>query len=135
MKKVLIIMMLTTWGMPLSAQEVGECKDSVKQDIIFCDVFEDQASFRGGSVALQRYLEENVRWPDEESDVQGRVVVSFMVEKDGSLSEFKVVRGLHPAFDKEALRVVKNMPKWYPAKLNGKGIRQKYILPIPFKLK
>lgn len=135
MKKVLIIMMLTTWGMTLSAQEVGERKDSVKQENIFCDGFEVQASFHGGSVALQRYLEENVRWPDEESDVQGRVVVSFMVEKDGSLSEIKVVRGLHPAFDKEALRVVENMPKWYPAKLNGKGIRQKIILPIPFKLK
>lgn len=127
-------MMLSTWGMTLSAQEVVERKDSVRQERIFSDP-EMQASFPGGPAALRRYLEENLQWPDVESCVQGRVTVSFMVERDGTISDVKVVRSLDPAFDEEALRLVKNMPRWNPASLNGERIRQKYILPVPFIMK
>ena len=134
MKKVLIIVLLSTWGMTLSAQEVASRKDTVRQEHIFSDP-EMQAFFPGGPAALRRYLEENLQWPDVESCVQGRVTVSFMVERDGTISDVKVVRSLDPAFDEEALRLVKNMPRWNPASLNGERIRQRFYLPIPFIIK
>ena len=92
-------------------------------------------SFPGGTQALMDYLNENTRWPGSpESCIQGRVVVSFVVEKDGSIGEPKVVKSLDPAFDAEALRVVSMMPKWIPGKFNGKATRVRYCIPIRFKL-
>ena len=84
---------------------------------------------------MMDYLKENTRWPGSpESCVQGRVVVSFVVEKDGSIGEPKVVKSLDPAFDAEALRVVSMMPKWIPGKFYGEATRMKYHVPIIFKL-
>jgi protein TonB len=82
---------------------------------------------------LLQYLKENVQWPDTESCVQGRVIVSFVVETDGSLSDIKVVKSLDPLFDKEALHVVKSMPKWIPGTQNGQPVRIKYAIPVIFK--
>ena len=92
-------------------------------------------SFPGGTQALMDYLKENTRWPGgPERCVQGRVVVSFVVEKDGSIAEAKVVKSLDPAFDAEALRVVSMMPKWIPGKFYGEATRVRYCIPIRFKL-
>ena len=97
-------------------------------------VVEESAHFRGGQPALEAYLKENVRMPDEEC-VIGRVIVSFNIGKDGSISDAKVVKSLSPACDKEALRVVKAMPKWHPGKQLGQAVDTKFTMPIDFKAK
>lgn len=91
--------------------------------------------FPGGNEALMKYLREHLRWPETDGCVQGRVVVSFFVEADGSISGVKTVRSLAPAFDQEVERVVREMPHWLPAELGGEPIRTRYQLPIYFRLK
>ena len=126
---------MAAWAMlPVLAQETGERKDSVKQDSIYCGIPYTYPSFPGGQEAMLQFLKEKLQWPDVEADVQGRVIVTFVVETDGSLTYFKVVRSLDPAFDKEALRVVKSMPKWIPGTENGQPIRVRYSVPVTFKL-
>lgn len=110
---------------------------SVRQsgDVIFEDYWQ-MPSFRGGQEALNEYLRDNVHYPDSLADscVQGRVVVGFVVEKDGRISEPKVVKSLDPALDAEALRVVSNMPKWIPGREYGQCIRVRYYIPVSFRL-
>lgn len=100
------------------------------------DVVEQMPSFPGGPSALMKYLSENVRYPvvAQENGVQGRVVVSFVVEKDGHITDVRVVRSVDPSLDKEAARVVKSMPSWIPGKQNGSAVRVKYNVPVSFKL-
>ena len=100
---------------------------------IFGDVTEQMPMFRGGTNALMEYLAANIQYP-EETCAQGRVIVTFVVERDGSITEPKVVRSIDPALDEEALRVVRGMPKWYPGKQNGVSVRVKYTLPVTFRL-
>ncbi len=101
------------------------------------DVVEQMPSFTGGSEKLYEYLVENVRYPKEmaDSSVQGRVIVKFVVEKDGSITDTKVVKSVHPTLDQEALRVISAMPKWIPGSQNGVRVRVKYTLPVTFRLK
>jgi protein TonB len=82
------------------------------------------------------YLSNNVKYPvvAQENGVQGRVVVSFVVEKDGSITDVKVVKSVDPSLDKEAARVVKSMPRWIPGKQNGSAVRVKYNVPVSFRL-
>ena len=92
--------------------------------------------FPGGPEKMFEFIADNLRWPgDDDSCIQGRVVVSFIVEKDGSLTDVKVVRSLDPSFDKEAVRIVKSMPKWEPGMWNGKPARVNYSIPIRFRLR
>ena len=100
------------------------------------NIVEQQPMFPGGTPALYEYLNNNLRYPSiaRECEVQGRVVVSFIVEKDGSVSNLTVVRSVDPMLDKEALRLVRGMPKWIPGKLNGEAVRTRYLLPVAFKL-
>ena len=79
------------------------------------------------------FLKKEVRQPDEAKDVKGRVVIGVIVETSGELTHFKVVRSVHPALDKEALRVVRKMPKWIPGSIYGKLVAVKYNLVIAFK--
>ena len=95
-------------------------------------VVEELPHFPGGQTALQAYLKENVRLPDEEC-VYGRVIVTFNIEKDGTISDAKVTKSLSPACDKEALRVVNAMPKWHPGKVLGEARMTKYTIPVDFK--
>ncbi len=110
--------------------------DSLKAHFIFGDVEEIQPSFRGGNNALKEYLRQNVVYPEQarKDSVEGRVVVSFVIEKDGSITKPAVVRSLHPLLDAEALRVVAAMPKWSPGMTMGKQVAVKYNLPVTFKL-
>jgi len=98
------------------------------------DVVEQPPSFAHGNVMA--WLSQNIHYPPvaEENNIQGRVVVSFVVEPDGSLSNVQVVKSVDPSLDKEAARVVKSMPKWNPGKQNGQVVRVKYNLPVTFKL-
>ena len=91
--------------------------------------------YPGGFEKMFEFIANNLHWPgDDDSCIQGRVVVSFIVEKDGSLTDVKVVRSLDPSFDKEAVRIVKSMPKWEPGMWNGKPARVKFFVPIRFRL-
>ena len=91
--------------------------------------------YPGGIEKMFEFIADNLRWPgDDDSCIQGRVVVSFIVEKDGSLTDVKVIKSLDPAFDKEAIRVVKSMPKWEPGMWRGKPARVHYCIPIKFRL-
>lgn len=97
---------------------------------------EQKPEFPGGEAAMYKWLGDNIVYPSAASEegVQGRVVVEFVVGKDGSISNVKVVRPRHPALDKEALRVVKAMPKWLPGRNNGQPVKVTYTLPVTFKL-
>jgi protein TonB len=100
------------------------------------DVVEQMPSFPGGQSALMQYLQSNVKYPvvAQENGVQGRVVVSFVVERDGSITDVQVVRSVDPSLDREAQRVVRSMPKWIPGKQNGQAVRVKYNVPVSFRL-
>ena len=95
-----------------------------------------QAEFPGGQQALMTWLSQNMHYPEEavEANAQGRVLVGFIINQDGSIDEVKVVRSVHPALDEEAMRVVKSMPKWTPGKKDGKIVRVSYTLPITFRM-
>ena len=111
---------------------VGEIKPTLMGDVV-----EQMPSFPGGPQALLNYLSEHINYPEgyEEICIQGRVVITFVVEKDGSLSDITVVKSLEKAFDEEALRAVKSMPKWIPAMQNGEPVRVKFAVPVTFRLK
>lgn len=100
------------------------------------EVVEQMPSFPGGPSALMRYLSENIKYPvvAQENGVQGRVVVSFVVERDGSITDVKVARSVDPSLDREAMRVVRSMPHWIPGKQNGSAVRVKYNVPVSFRL-
>lgn len=100
------------------------------------DVVEQMPSFPGGNGALLEYLATHVKYPvvAQENGVQGRVIVSFVVEKDGSITDVRVVRSVDPSLDREAARVVSSMPRWTPGKQNGSAVRVKYNVPVMFKL-
>lgn len=100
------------------------------------DVVEEMPSFPGGQGALMSYLASNIKYPvvAQENSVQGRVIVSFVVERDGSISDVRVARSVDPSLDREAQRVVKSMPRWKPGKQNGSAVRVKYTVPVVFRL-
>lgn len=97
---------------------------------------EQKPEFPGGEAAMYKWLSENIVYPSAASEegVQGRVVVEFVVGKDGSITNVRVLRPRHPALDKEAVRVVKAMPKWIPGRNNGQPVKVTYTLPVTFKL-
>ena len=100
------------------------------------DVVEEQPSFPGGPAALQRWLRDNMKYPvvAAENGIEGRVIVQFVVGKDGSISGVKVVRPVDQSLDREAVRVVSSMPRWTPGRQNGSSVNVRYTLPVTFKL-
>lgn len=107
-----------------------------EEEVIF-KIVETMPEFPGGQQALFKYLSENVKYPviAQENGIQGRVICQFTVNKDGSIVDVEVVRsGGDPSLDKEAIRVIKSMPKWHPGKQRGKAVRVKYTIPVSFKL-
>lgn len=110
-------------------------KQQVEENKVF-DVVEQMPSFPGGMGALMSWLGQNIKYPviAAENGVQGRVIVQFVVEKDGSITDVKVAKSVDPSLDKEAARVVSAMPKWTPGKQNGSAVRVKYTVPVTFKL-
>ena len=107
-----------------------------EEEVVFV-IVESMPEFPGGQQALFKYLSENVKYPviAQENGIQGRVICQFVVNKDGSIVDVEVVRsGGDPSLDKEAVRVIKSMPKWKPGKQRGKPVRVKYTVPVNFKL-
>ena len=117
-------------------EEQKAIETSVDKDETVYEVAEQMPEYPGGQSAMMEYLQKYVRYPSiaQENGTQGRVVVSFIVEKDGRILNADIVRGVDPYLDKEALRVVLSMPKWKPARQAGKNVRCKYTIPITFKL-
>lgn len=100
------------------------------------EAVEQQAQFPGGPGALNSWLSKNLNYPElaQQNGVEGKVIVQFVVEKDGSISSPVIARGVDKDLDREAIRVVKKMPKWSPGKNNGVAVRSKFTLPVVFKL-
>ncbi|MBQ4393410.1 MAG: energy transducer TonB [Prevotella sp.] len=114
---------------------VDEVPPAVEETKVF-DVVEQMPSFKGGDAALMEWLSKNIKYPviAEENSIQGRVVATFVVERDGSITDVKIVKSVDPSLDKEAVRVLKSMPKWIPGKQNGQAVRVKYTVPVTFRL-
>ena len=106
-----------------------------EEDQIF-QVVEEDATFPGGTAELMKYLQKNIKYPSicQEQGIQGRVIVQFVVEKDGSITDVQVIKAINPYLDKEAVRVVSTMPKWSPGKQRGKPVRVRFTLPVTFRL-
>ena len=143
---MIVVLLMMTVGNIACAQNVPLIIDPDKVDqylaerkdtINVYDCVEQMPSFPGGTQKLKEFIEENLRYPKEleESCVQGRVIVRFIVERNGKLSNVKVVKSVHPALDKEAIRIVKLMPRWIPGRQNGITVRVKCYIPIIFRLK
>ena len=133
MKKLIIMSLMAIFGLTtVSAQKTVVAQ---KNQQVF-DVVEQMPSFPGGEAALTAFLSSNTKYPEIalENNIQGRVVVKFIVEKNGSITDVHVVKSVDPSLDKEAVRVVKSMPKWTPGKQNGQAVRVQYLVPVTFKL-
>ena len=131
---VLLIIVFAPVGANAQNKKVKKAqthKDTTADDKVY-KVCEQMPTYEGGDAALMKYIGENLKYPEEakERGLQGRVVVGFIIEKDGSLTNFKVLRAVDRALDAEALRVVKGMPKWIPGRQNGQCARVRYLLPI-----
>ena len=125
-------------GAVLKAKEeiaAPEPPKHVEETKIFT-VVEQMPMFPGGDAALMKYLSSNIQYPTvaAENGVQGRVIVGFVVERDGSITDVNILRGQDPSLDREAMRVVKSMPRWTPGKQNGSAVRVKYQVPVMFRL-
>ena len=113
-----------------------QTEDDKEEEVVFM-VVEKMPEFPGGQQALFKYLSENVKYPviAQENGIQGRVICQFTVNKDGSIVDVEVVRsGGDPSLDKEAVRVIKSMPKWKAGQQRGKPVRVKYTVPVSFRL-
>ena len=118
-----------------AAVEVKYTPVEVEEQQIF-QVVEEMPEFPGGMAECMKWLGKNIKYPtiSQENGVQGRVIIQFVVNRDGSIVDAQVARGVDPYLDKEALRVVGLMPKWKPGKQRGKEVRVKYTLPVMFRL-
>ncbi len=116
--------------------DIGSDEEEEVNDAEVFMVVEKMPEFPGGDAALMKFLNDNVNYPAiaQEHGIQGRVYVSFVVGKDGSIRDVAVGRGVDPALDNEAIRVVKKMPKWNPGQQRGKPVNVKYMLPVNFVL-
>ena len=126
MKKLLFVMVTLILGINMA---YGQEKK------VF-DVVEQMPHFPGGDAALMQFLRENIKYPEtaEKNGIQGRVICTFVVENDGSVSDVQILRSVDDALDKEAVRVIQAMPKWVPGRQNGEPVFVKFTLPITFKL-
>ena len=124
-------------GEVLKATEViAQPEPPKEEETKVFDVVEVMPSFPGGQAALFEWLSKNIKYPvvAEENGVQGRVIVTFVVERNGSITDVQVVKSVDPSLDKEAVRVVKAMPHWIPGKQNGSAVRVKFTVPVTFRL-
>lgn len=120
----------------IDAMPVIEKEESKEEDTEIFVIVEDMPEFPGGEVALRRWIANNIKYPviAAENGIQGRVYVQFVVDRDGSISNAKIARGVDPSLDQEALRVVNSLPKWKAGMQRGKPVRVSYTVPINFQL-
>lgn len=143
-KTALILTALIALGAATSNAQIKIVDDSIppqkteaqNSEKIYVAV-EESAKFPGGDAELYKQLSMRIHYPAEaaQKNIQGRVTIQFVIEKDGSISNVKVVRNCYPELDQEAIRVVKSLPKFTPARMNGQAVRSWYTLPVSFKIK
>jgi len=123
----LILACVTVFSQQVSAQETN--------NEIFT-IVEESPTFPGGNQAISAFLSQNLVYPQSalKDKIEGTVYVTFVVEKDGSVSNVKIIQGIHPDCDAEVIRVVKTMPNWTPGKQRGKAVRVQFNLPVKFRL-
>jgi protein TonB len=138
---VAFFVIFTAFGASAQGVKITKIGDeqSIGKDTTVYDVVEVFPEFSGGEKALLKFLSDNIVYPKEargkgKKGIEGCVMIEFIVEKDGSLSNFTIKRSIHPLLDDEALRVVKLMPNWMPGKQNGKPVRVHFTQPIVFQL-
>ena len=134
MKKFLIMALMACFGLTtVSAQKTVVAK---KNQQVF-DVVEKMPEYPGGQAALFEYLSTNIKYPAdaEKQKIEGRVLVTFVVNTDGSITDIEVVKKAFPSLDAEAVRVISGMPKWTPGEQKGQKVRVKYTVPLNFRLK
>ena len=136
------ILLLSVFCVNVCAKKPVNQKKNVQYEIDVSDTIiysfvEVIPQFVGGEKALYKWVNKKLTYPitAAESAIQGKVFVNFVVEKDGSITNAEVVRGIHPILDREAIRLVKAMPKWEPAIKDNKIVRSYFILPVSFVLK
>ena len=119
-----------------SASQIVPNDKPVIQDGEVFTVVEEMPQFPGGMAEAMKFLAKNINYPAEaqKAKIEGRVIVQFVVKKDGKIGDLKIVRGVHPDLDAEALRVVGMMPEWIPGKQRGQAVDVKYTMPIMFRL-
>ena len=123
----------------LNGKDIADLKQIVTQaapeEKVF-EVVEQMPTYPGGQDALFEYLQKHIKYPviAEENGIQGRVIVTFVVERDGSITDITVVKSVDPSLDKEAKRVIGTMPHWIPGKQNGSSVRVKFTVPVTFRL-
>ncbi|MGV3612764.1 MAG: energy transducer TonB [Fluviicola sp.] len=142
MKNLLLIILIQfTYGAVFSqeptAPEPKVVEPMNSQKVIY-EVVDEPAGFTGGMAALQKYIAENLIYPEtaKESGLQGKCFLQFVVSENGYISDVKVKKGVTdcPECDKEAIRLVKGMPKWKPGEINGRSVNSVFSLPVSFKL-
>ena len=113
---------------------VNAYSQSKEQDDAVYSIVSEQPSFPEGMQEMMKFISENRKYPAEAKakDIHGKVIVAFVVERDGSLSDVKIRRGIGYGCDEEAIRLIKSMPKWTPGKQNGKAVRVSMMLPVSF---
>ena len=121
---------------PTILRAVGDDSTVSDKEKVYHQVVGQQPSFPGGREELFKYLTYNVKYPIDatKNKIEGRILVTFVVEHDGSISNVNVANSVYPSLDKESIRVVSGMSKWIPGKVNGKTVRVKYTIPITFRL-
>ena len=134
MRKIIILAALWTLASFAFAQEVKISTAEADSSHLFID-YEENAQFPGGDKACFKWIQEHIKYPESccVNIPQGRVIVRFIVEKHGTIDSISVRRTPDPLLSKEAIRVVSEMPKWKPARFNGKVIRSRFLLPVIFK--
>ena len=136
MKRLIIMSLMATCCLTtvLAQKTVVSQKDQKEEPF---DVVEDMPAFPGGMEAMIQFISSNIQYPADaqKQKVDGRVLVNFVVEKDGSITEVKVIKPTFPSLDAEAIRVVKAMPKWKPGYQRGQAVRVQFTMPINFSLK
>ena len=135
--KLSLLLTLALSSLPLSAQIADEGQNSIKESYTsFVTNPDIQPSFKGGEEEMRAYLAANLKYPviSQENGEQGRVIVSAIVNVDGSLSDVKVEKSVSPSLDKEAKRLVSNMPVWNPGMVNDEPVRTKCLIPVSFRL-
>ena len=128
MKKLFLIVFF------MAFVSVNAYSQSKEQDDAVYSMVSEQPSFPGGMQEMMKFISENRKYPAEAKakEIHGKVIVAFVVERDGSLSDVKIRRGIGYGCDEEAIRLIKSMPKWTPGKQNGKAVRVSFMLPVTF---
>lgn len=134
MRKLILMSLMVVFG--LTTGYAQKTVISQKNEKVF-DVVEQMPEYPGGMQALMEYLSQNIKYPEDaqKQKVEGRVIASFVVRTDGSITDITLFRKVFPSLDAEAVRVLQGMPNWIPGKQGGKVVNVKYTVPIVFRLK